>query len=149
MLTVILGQRFDAGAGFFGWETSADLSFGAEAEGASIGTSCPPASGSYLCSHDATYRIIGQYGTAIGEGTEIFGSVGVGMIKGDFATSAFTQASASLSGLTVGLGAIRDFGNGFTFRGEVIHDSFKNSTQDPLASEYSATSVRLALLRKF
>jgi hypothetical protein len=149
MLTVILGQRFASGTGFFGWEASADPSLGAGAESTANGTTCAPATGSYLCTHDATVRVVGQYGMAVGEGTEVFGSLGVGVLKGDFATSPATSTSAQVSGLTLGLGLNRDYGNGLTFRGEVIHDNFTNFSESVNASEYSGTSVRLALLRKF
>ena len=149
MLTLILGQRFAAGNGFWGWETSADLSFGAEAKNPANGVSCPPANGSYLCKHDATVRIVGLYGAPIGQGTELFGALGVGMMMGDYATDTMGVGSARTYGLTVGLGVNRDFGNGMTLRGEVIRDEFKQDTQEPYSSDYSGTSVRLALLRKF
>jgi hypothetical protein len=34
MLSLSLGQRFDRGSGFLGWEANADLGFGADTEGA-------------------------------------------------------------------------------------------------------------------
>jgi opacity protein-like surface antigen len=151
MVTLILGQRFAAGSGFWGWETSADLSFGAEAEDAFAGTTCAEAGadGPYLCQHDATLRLVGLFGTSVGAGTEVFGSLGVGMLLGDYANSPATTESAYTYGLTVGVGLSREFGNGLIGRGEIICDDFGNNTQDAYDSDYSGTTLRLALLRRF
>jgi len=150
MVTLILGQRFAAAKGFWGWETSADLSFGAETENSASGVPCSAsASGSYLCTQDATLRLVGIYGTSVGQGTEIFGSLGIGMFFGDYANNSTSVESAATYGLTVGVGLNREFGNGLVVRGEVIYDDFTRDTQDTFSSEYSGTTVRVALLRKF
>jgi Outer membrane protein beta-barrel domain len=151
MLTLILGQRFAAGSGFWGWETSADLSFGSETEESSIGAVCSVdgANGPYLCEHKATVRLVGLYGVPIADGTEVFGSLGVGMMLGDYANSPTTVESAYTYGATVGLGVNRDFGGGLVARGEVIYDSFNRDTQEFYESDYSGTSLRVALIRKF
>jgi opacity protein-like surface antigen len=150
MVTLILGQRYAAGNGFWGWETSADLSFGSETENSISGLPCSSAaSGSYLCSHDATIRIVGMYGAPVGQGTEIYGSLGLGMMTGDYATDSFTVESASTFGVTVGVGLNREFANGLIGRGEVIYDDFGNDTQEIFDSSYSGATVRLALLRRF
>jgi Outer membrane protein beta-barrel domain len=150
MVTLILGQRYAAGNGFWGWETSADLSFGSETENSISGLPCSSgASGSYLCSHDATIRVVGMYGASVGQGTEIYGSLGLGLMTGDYATNAFTVESASTYGVTVGVGLTREFANGLIGRGEVIYDDFGNDTQDVFDSSYSGATVRLALLRRF
>jgi hypothetical protein len=149
MATLILGQRFEAGTGFFGWETSADLSFGADTD--YFGGTCAEegADGPYLCTHDATVRVVGIYGTSIGSGTEVFGSLGVGTMLGDYATSPSTVESARTYGVTFGLGVNHDLANGLTLRGEVIRDRFTRDTQEDYDSTYSGTTVRVALLRKF
>jgi hypothetical protein len=151
MLTLILGQRFAAGQGFWGWETSADLSFGAETESSPGGAQCATdgATGPYLCKHDVTIRIVGQYGMPVAEGTEIFGSLGVGLLSGDYANNSFSVESAYTYGATAGVGVTHAFGNGLTMRGEVIYDSFTNDTQDRYSSEYKGTSLRVAFLRQF
>jgi opacity protein-like surface antigen len=151
MVTLILGQRFDAGNGFWGWETSADLSFGAETENSDVGVTCADfgANGPYLCEHMATLRFVGIYGTPIGQGTEIYGSLGLGMMLGDYADDTFSVESASTYGLTVGVGLNREFANGLIGRGEVIYDDFGNDTQDVFDPSYSGATVRLALLRRF
>lgn len=151
MVTLILGQRFAAGNGFWGWETSADLSFGAETEESSAGTTCATAGadGPYLCKHDATLRLVGIYGVPVGQGTEIYGSLGLGMLLGDYADGPNTVASDATYGLTVGVGLNREFGNGLIGRGEIIYDNFSSDTQESYNSDYTGTTVRLALLRKF
>jgi opacity protein-like surface antigen len=150
MLTLLVGQRFAAGSGFWGWETSADLSFGAETENTDNGFPCSDgAEGSYLCSQDATLRLVGIYGMPVGQGTELFGSLGVGMMTGDFADSSSSVESASTYGLTVGAGVNVAVGNELTARGEVIYDSFTNTTQDEYSSDYKGTTFRLVLVRKF
>jgi hypothetical protein len=68
---------------------------------------------------------------------------------GEFATDTSTVESASIEGVTYGLGLGRDFGNGLVGRGEVIHDAFDNSGQASFSSEYSATSLRISVLCKF
>lgn len=151
MLTLLFGQRFAAGSGFWGWETSADLSFGSETEESEIGAVCSVdgAAGPYLCEHTATVRLVGLYGMPIADGTEVFGSLGVGMLLGDYADSSSTVESAYTYGATVGLGVNRDFGGGLVARGEVIYDSFNRDTQEFYESDYSGTSLRVALIRKF
>ena len=151
MLTLILGQRFAAGSNFWGWETSADLSFGAEAEDSALGGTCADAGadGPYLCKHDATLRLVGLYGAPIGEGTEVFGSLGIGMMTGDYADDLNSVESASTYGLTIGVGLNREFGNGLVGRGEIIYDNFSSDTQEFYDSDYSGTTFRYALLRKF
>ena len=150
MVTLILGQRFAAGSGFWGWETSADLSFGHETENPATGAGCAvAATGSYLCKQDATLRLVGIYGMPVGQGTEIYGSLGLGMLMGDYADNTLSVESASTYGVTVGVGLNRDFGNGLTGRGEVIYDNFNNDTQEQWDSVYKGATVRLALLHKF
>ncbi|WP_431298403.1 hypothetical protein [Tabrizicola sp. BL-A-41-H6] len=151
MLTLILGQRFAAGSGFWGWETSADLSFGSETEESSFGAVCSVdgANGPYLCEHTATVRLVGIYGVPVGADTEVFGSLGVGMMLGDYADNPFSVESARTYGGTIGLGLNRDFGGGLVARGEVIYDSFNRDTQEFYESDYSGTSLRVALIRKF
>lgn len=150
MVSFILGQRIDRGSMFYGWETSADLSFGADTENSVSGSSCTTfASGSYLCSHDMTLRLVGVLGASVGQGTDVFGSLGVGILKGDFADSSLTTESASVKGLTAGLGLGHAFGNGLIGRGEVIYDKFNSSSQEAFSSEYSGTTVRFSVLRRF
>lgn len=150
MLTLLLGQRFDRGSMFLGWEASADLSFGADTENSVNGLPCSGgATGSYLCSHDMTIRFVGVVGAAVGQGTDVFGSLGFGMLKGDFATNTFTVESASVHGLTAGVGVEHAFGNGLTGRGEVIYDKFNQSSQEVFSSEYSGSTVRLSVIKRF
>jgi opacity protein-like surface antigen len=149
-VSLILGIRRNMGTTFWGLEANADLSFGAEAENSASGATCSVgATGSYLCSHESTLRLVGIYGVSLGQGTEVFGSLGIGRLKGDFATSITTVESASISGVTVGLGLGHDFGSGIVARGEVIHDRFTNTKQATFLSEYSATTLRVSVLRKF
>lgn len=151
MVTLILGQRFAAGNGFWGWETSADLSFGAETEQVGIGGTCAAdgADGPYLCQHDATLRLVGIYGTPVGQRMEVYGSLGLGMMLGDYADNTDSVESAYTYGLTVGVGLNREFGNGLIGRGEIIYDNFSSDTQEFYDSDYTGTTVRLTLLRKF
>jgi hypothetical protein len=151
MVTLIVGQRFAAGNGFWGWETSADLSFGAETEEVGTGGTCAVdgADGPYLCEHAATLRLVGIYGAPIGQGSEIFGSLGLGMMTGDYADDVGSVESAMTYGLTVGVGVNREFGNGLIGRGEIIYDNFNRDTQEFYNSNYSGATVRFGLLRKF
>lgn len=151
MLSLIVGQRFAAGNGFWGWESSADLSFGEETGETGTADTCAAdgANAPYMCKQNATLRLVGVYGAPIGEGTEIFGTLGVGMLMGDFATEAFTVESASTYGLTAGIGVNGELRNGLIARAEVIYDDFNSTTQEANVSDYSGTSVRFALLRKF
>lgn len=151
MLSLAVGQRFAAGSGFVAWEANADLSFGAETENTITGDTCSPvASGSYLCSHDATIRLVGVMGTSVGPSTEIFGTLGIGVVRGDFATGSTTQGSGTVTGATAGLGAQHMLSNGSSIRGEVIFDRFRNADQSAgFESDYDATTLRLSLVRKF
>lgn len=150
MVSVILGQRFDRGSMFFGWEANADLSFGADTENSINGQTCSAgASGSYLCSHDMTLRVVGVLGTSVGAGTDLFGSLGVGMLKGDFANNTNSVESASVSGFTASLGVDHAFGNGLIGRGEVVYDKFDKSSQEDFSSEYTGTTLRLSVLRRY
>jgi hypothetical protein len=151
MVTLIVGQRFAAGNGFWGWETSADLSFGAETEQVGTGGTCAVdgADGPYLCEHDATLRLVGIYGAPIGQGTEIYGSLGLGMMMGDYADNTNSVESAMTYGLTVGVGLNREFGNGLIGRGEIIYDHFNRDTQEFYNSNYSGATVRFGLLHRF
>jgi Outer membrane protein beta-barrel domain len=149
VVTLVFGQRYAAGNGFWAWETSADLSFGAETDFQGFVCSVDGADGPYLCQHDATLRLVGIYGAPIGQGMEIYGSLGLGALLGDYADNSNSVESAMTYGLTVGVGINRDFGNGLTARGEVIYDNFNRDTQEFYNSNYQGTSVRVALLRKF
>ncbi len=151
MLSLIIGQRFAAGTGFWGWETNADLSFGSETKESTFGAVCSTdgANGPYLCEHKATVRLVGVYGVPVGAGTEVFGSLGVGVMLGDYADSPTSVESARTYGATAGLGLSRDFGGGLTARGEVIYDSFDRNSQEFYDSSYYGTSLRMALIRKF
>lgn len=151
MVTLILGQRFAAGNGFWGWETSADLSFGAETEDDDQGGTCAVADADapYLCQHDATLRLVGIYGTSMGQGMEVYGSLGLGMLMGDYADAEDSVESAYTYGLTVGVGLNREFANGLVGRGEIIYDNFDRDTQESYNSDYTGTTIRLGLLRKF
>lgn len=146
--TLILGQRFTAGAGFWGWETSADFSFGDEPEFNNF-TCDEGAGGPYICAHTATLRLVGTYGQPIATGTNMFGSLGVGMALGDYASDFDVLESAYTYGLTVGVGIEHSYQSGLIARGEVIYDDFTSDTQEAYNSDYRATTVRLAVLRKF
>jgi Outer membrane protein beta-barrel domain len=151
MLSLIVGQRFAAGNGFWGWETSADLSFGKVTNETGTAETCAVdgANAPYLCEHTATLRLVGVYGTPIGEGTEVFGTLGLGMLMGDYADDTFSVESATTYGLTAGIGVNGELRNGLIARAEVIHDDFGNTTQEANVSDYSGTTVRFALLHKF
>lgn len=148
LATLILGQRFAAGTGFWGWETSADFSFGDEPEFNSF-TCDEGAGGPYICAHTATLRLVGIYGRPIAPGTDIFGSLGVGMALGDYASDEDVVESAYTYGLTVGIGVEHAYQSGLIARGEVIYDDFPGDTQEVFNSDYRATTIRLAILRKF
>lgn len=153
MVSLLVGQRFDRATGFWGWEASADLSFGAEATFFD-GTGTCADNGSdgrpFLCRHDATLRFVGVLGTEVTEGTSVFGTLGLGILQGDFSTGAFDSASGYAYGPTVGLGLSHSIGPGTALRGEVIYDSFTNSDQPGSgSSDYTGPSVRLAVTRSF
>ncbi|MBL9047276.1 MAG: outer membrane beta-barrel protein [Tabrizicola sp.] len=155
MVSMIVGQRFAAGdSAFWAWEANADLSFGAKAENPDTGLECAlGASGSYLCGHDATLRLVGIYGAPVGQGTEIFGSFGLAVLVGETAVDTDEVDSGMHSGMTVGLGLSHALANGMTLRGEVIYDHFTKDNYDvPVSgniSEVDATTFRLSLLRRF
>lgn len=151
MLSLIFGQRIAAGNGFLGWESSADLSFGAETKHSVLGSVCSVdgAAGPYLCEHQATVRIVGTYARSVGAGTEVFGSLGVGVLRGDYADSPGSVISSKTYGATLGLGFNRDFGRGLTARGEVIYDRFDSNTQELYDPTYSGATIRFALVRRF
>jgi len=129
-VTLVFGMRKDIGNAFWGVEANADLAFGAETGNSATGVPCSTsATGSYLCSQSSTIRLVGIFGASLGQGTELFASLGVGRLKGDFANSISTVESASINGMTYGVGFSRDFGNGLVGRGEVIRDRFNNSGQ--------------------
>ncbi|MBL9050471.1 MAG: hypothetical protein JNK19_10210 [Tabrizicola sp.] len=152
MVSLILGQRYATGSGFWGWETNADLSFGAESTFFSGAGTCA-ANGSdgrpFLCEHQATLRLVGVFGTGVADGTELFGTLGLGALRGGFSDGAFGANSGTAYGPTVSVGLSRDVGNGLMGRGEVIYDSFGNGGGAASSSDYSGTSIRFALLRKF
>jgi opacity protein-like surface antigen len=151
MLSLIVGQRFAAGNGFWGWETSADLSFGKETNETGTLDTCAAnnASAPYLCKHSATLRLVGVYGVPIGEGTELYGALGVGMLQGDYADNFSSVESAMTYGLTAGIGVNGELRNGMIARAEVIYDDFGSTTQEGGLSDYSGGTIRFGLLRKF
>lgn len=155
MVSLIVGQRFAAGdAAFWAWEANADLSFGAKAKNPDTGYECAQgSSGSYLCGHDATLRLVGIYGAEVAQGTEIFGSFGLAVLAGENSVNTNAVDSGMHSGMTVGLGLNQTLANGMTLRGEVIYDHFTKDNYDiPVSgniSEVDATTFRLSLLRRF
>ncbi len=155
MLSLIVGQRYGSGSGstFWGWEANADFSFGADTDGPGDYTTCETGLGSvghYLCQQRATVRLVGVYGTTLANGMEVFGTAGFGALRGDFATDNFTSASGVVYGATVSLGLSREVATNMAVRGEVIYDMFGTANQsDGYLSDYTGTSVRLALIRKF
>lgn len=154
MLSLIIGQRHEAGSGFWALEASADLSFGAEAENPATGFTCyDGSSGSYFCKQKATIRMVGIYGMPVGQGTEVFGSLGLGVLFGENAVNTNAVDSGAHYGLTVGLGLSHELANGMTLRGEVIHDRFDRDNYDiPVdagVSDVTGTTLRVSLLRKF
>jgi opacity protein-like surface antigen len=151
MVSLMLGQRFAEGGGFWGWETSADLFSGTETEEVGTGGTCADdgATGPYLCQHDATLRLVGIYDVPLGQWTEVYGSFGVGRMQGDHAPFVDTVESASTYGYTAGIGLNRAIAYGLIGRGEVIYDAFSGDTQEDLESNYSGTTVRFGVLRRF
>ena len=155
MLSLIVGQRYGAGSGstFWGWEANGDFSFGADTDGPGVLTTCGASAGAdgpYLCQQQATVRVVGVYGTALANGMEVFGTLGFGALLGDFATSSSTSASGSVYGATVSLGLSREVATNMAVRGEVIYDKFDTANQSGgFVSNYTGTTVRLALIRKF
>ena len=151
LLSAVIGQRFTAANVFFGWEANADFSFGAGTTGSVTDAGCSDgATGSYLCAHDATVRLVGVVGTTINNGISLFGTAGLGGLKGDFSTSPSAVESGSVYGWTAGVGISHGLFNGAEMRGELIYDKFSNPDQpNAFQSQYDATTVRITVVRKF
>ena len=131
MLGLTTGYKWNMTSGFAALEMDADLSFGQKTENTITGLECSGgASGAYFCSHDATVRFRGIYGMPVGNGWDIFGALGYGMVFGDGATSGSTTGSAVTGGITAGVGVQKQLGSG-TLRVEFIHDNFKNGLKNP------------------
>ena len=143
MLGLTTGYKWNVTSGFAALEMDADLSFGQKTKNTVTGFECSGggASGAYFCSHDATVRFRGIYGMPVGNGWDVFGALGYGMVAGDGATSGTTSASAITGGITAGIGVQKALGNG-TLRVEFIHDNFSNGLKKPSAifgTEFSPT----------
>lgn len=150
-LSLVFGQRFNANRAFFGWETNADFSFGSGTEGSQTGAGCDAgATGSYLCDQEVTYRLVGYLGTTLNNGLGLFGTFGVGGLNGEFADDFGSAGSGSIYGLTGSLGLSHSMFNDMEMRGEVIFDQFTNASQPGgYSSEYSATTLRVTVVKKF
>jgi len=145
-VSVVGGYVWDQGTWKIGAELDADISIDGAMDSAFCGTA---ATGEYMCDQTATVRLRGIVATQVGAGT-LFGALGVGAVFGDFATNTATVASSSVSGLSVGAGFIRPFGNNFSLRGELNYDLFDQSNQPfGLSSEWKAISARVMAVRSF
>lgn len=151
MLSLIIGTRHDFAASFVGLEASADLGFGAETTNHTGGQTCAVgAIGPYLCSHDATYRLVGLFGVPFSTGTEVFGSLGIGVLHGQFADSPNTTGKGAIYGATFGLGVNHTLGGANLLRGELIYDNFGKAKQSGgYTSKYDDMSIRISMIHKF
>jgi hypothetical protein len=147
--SIILGSRYELANGFWAVEGNADLSLGAGTEAAGGGVCGVSANGPYLCEHKATVRLVGIYGFETASGLEIFGSLGYGIVYGDFADNTASVGSGHVGGATVGIGVSQPMGGG-AIRGEIIHDRFTSANQSGgYESDYTATSARVSYIMKF
>lgn len=151
LLSAIFGQRFTGSHAFWGWETNADIGFGVGTKGSVTDAGCADSSsGSYLCEQDVTMRLVGYLGTTLGNGIGVFGSVGVGGLRGQFSTSPSASDTGSVYGWTAGVGISHGLFNGMEMRGELIYDKFGNPDQpEGFRSEYVGTTLRVSVVRKF
>ncbi len=147
--SIIVGQRYDLANSFWAIEANADLTFGAAADPIGPEECGVSASGPYLCEHKATVRIVGIYGLTTASGLDIFGSLGYGVVYGDFADDTASVGSGHVGGVTAGLGLARDIGAG-AVRGELIYDNFTSANQSGgFESDYTATTARVSYIMKF
>lgn len=154
-VSLVFGQRFTPSANsslFFGWEANADFSFGTGTAGTQTDAGCSSgATGSYLCAQDSTLRLVGVLGTTLPDsGIGLFGTLGIGTLRGDFSSSPFSVGSGSVSGWTAGIGVKHSMFNNMEMRGELIYDKFDNADQpSDFESQYTGTTIRVTVVRKF
>lgn len=152
---VTAGYRWDLQNGFAAAEFDSDFSLSSNFKNTLSGASCSVgATGAYYCTHDATVRLRGLYGAPVGNGWELYGALGLGLMSGKGATNTFTTDNGMNAGVTLGLGAQRQFGMGKA-RFEVTYDSFDSTINKPSSAtvsyepSYKATSVKLSYLFAF
>ncbi|OIQ38173.1 MAG: hypothetical protein BM560_19530 [Roseobacter sp. MedPE-SWde] len=147
-VSVIVGRTYETGNFFWGIEGSATMNFGKDFD--NNGTRCSTsASGPYVCDQTAAVRVYGVIGKEF-DGFDLYGKLGYGAAFGDFATNTNTQASGSIRGATVAVGAAREvekFGKIFA---EVIYDDFRSSHQPGgFDSNYKSVGLRVGLMKPF
>ncbi|WP_299349816.1 outer membrane beta-barrel protein [uncultured Shimia sp.] len=150
------GYSWDLDGSFAALEIDTDISFGSDLKQNGTGVKCSSGtSAPYFCSHDATVRLRGTYGTEVANDWSLFGSLGLGFVMGDSAvTVPGATDSAIVGGLTAGFGAQKPLGSG-VLRVEFIHDNFKNTLDKPSNGtvtydpNWEANSVKVTYLLKF
>lgn len=149
-LSFILGKKWDRGPLSYALELGADIALDDSiAPVAGSGSCGVDASGSYMCSPDATLRLRGLIGTQLGDAS-LFGALGVGAAFGDFATDSTTIGSGSVYGLTVGTGISYPVTDRVSIRGELNYDYFTYSDQpDGTDSEWDALSAQVMAIFNF
>ena len=152
------GYRWNLRTGFAAAEVNGVFSTGSDFKNTANGNTCPApgATGAYYCSHKATIRLRGIYGMPIGNSWEIFGALGFGAMTGDGAISTSTVDRGVNVGVTVGLGAQRQIGQG-KLRIEFVHDNFNSTKTKPTSSggsigyepSYRANSIMASYIFSF
>ncbi len=143
------GYRWDRSGHFLGAEANLDLGLGADFDDDFTGTACKTdAYGPYYCSHKATLRLRGMIGTEIGNGMELFGTLGLAAMSGDGAIYIDQQDGGVNTGVTVGMGLQKQVGRN-THRIELIYDDLSSNSTKPggiYEPEYKAVSLNYTLI---
>lgn len=135
-----VGYRWDGGASFGGVEADLDIPFGSDFE--YDGTPCSTAAAApYYCEHNATLRLRGVFGRAMGA-FEGFASFGMAVMQGEGADSETTTSRGVNTGYTVGLGLQSDAGAG-KVRYEIVYDNLENVSTNPDGGDPTFESVSL------
>lgn len=145
-LGVTVGYRWDQGDWFYATELDGELSLGNNFVGNSNSVCAVYANGPYYCAHDATLRVRFAVGTSSGDDYEFFATAGAVKVFGESAVSPTSQASASNTGYTVGIGAQRAMERG-TLRGELIYDNAEdNGPPSFYRPTYEAITLKFSYL---
>ncbi len=151
VLGLTAGYRKEMTSGFMAVEIDADFSGGNRLE--FFGTDCDGgATGPYFCEQNATLRFRALAGREIRDGIEVFGSLGLGAMRGQGAVSPHGNTDTGVnSGATFGLGVQRWSEQG-VLRVEVIHDRFLHTIVRPGGQynpDYRATSLKASYILSF
>ncbi len=154
---MVLGYRSEKGRAFFGPEINVERFRRGWFQDMTVPVNCEAIqNASYYCSRRSTYRVRGIYGRKLGQRTEVYGALGMGVMKG---YGPIQQGRISLginAGVTVGLGIQYPIRRNGMLRAEVVYDNFDLVVQHPRGPDgqryspsYEATTIKVSYIMSF